>query len=471
MQVLSPSQVFLNPDQFARTFLKILDKDKRLVPLVYNKAQRHYLRGRTRRDLILKARQLGFSTMLQAELFRLVTTGSATTITLSHLDSTTQSLRRLADRYYENLPEGFRPTRKYANSTVTTYPDFDSEAVIATAGSKQGGRGLTANYIHASEVAFWTDADAIMAGAMQAGNPAIIVESTANGANGWFYNTCMEALEGRSQWKLWFFPWWQDDTYRVSLQPDETIDYMPEEKELIRLHKLDASQIKWRRIKWSELKHLAPQEYPETVQSAFLRSGLGYMGDIEHAFTAPVDATPQAGHEYYAGLDFGQQNDYTVCSVIDKTTMQQVALLRVNQLSWAEMRRRVRDVCKYWGVKVLKPETNSMGSTNIEALQDEFYADGLRTSIVPFTTTNATKTASMAALRESLHDPEGLRLLPDPAQKHEMSGLQARQTITGAWQLSAPDGEHDDIPMGNMLAFDAIQNSILIAPVRLNRRW
>jgi hypothetical protein len=385
-----------------------------------------------------------------------VTTGSATTITLSHLDSTTQALRRLADRFYENLPEGFRPTRKYANSTVTTYPDFDSEAVIATAGSKQGGRGLTANYIHASEVAFWADADAIMAGAMQAGNPAIIVESTANGANGWFYNACMEAIEGRSQWKLWFFPWWEDDSYRVPLHPDETLDYTPEEKELIRLHGLDASQIKWRRIKWSELKHLAPQEYPETVQSAFLRSGLGYMGDIEHAFTAPVDATPQAGHEYYAGLDFGQQNDYTVCSVIDKTTLQQVALLRVRQLAWSEMRRQVRQLCKAWNVRLLKPETNSMGSTNIEALRDEFSADGLSTAIVPFTTTNATKTAIMAALRESLHSPRGVRLLPISEQKHEMSGLQAKQTITGVWQIAAPDGEHDDIAIANALALDAI---------------
>ncbi len=59
-----------DPEAFARVFLRILNKRGRLVPLNYNPVQQTYLAQRTRRDLVLKARQLGISTCVQAELFR-----------------------------------------------------------------------------------------------------------------------------------------------------------------------------------------------------------------------------------------------------------------------------------------------------------------------------------------------------------------------------------------------------------------
>lgn len=445
-----------------RDRLYILDKRERIVPFKPNRVQAHYLANRTQRNLILKARQQGISTLIQADHFVTAITDTALIATLAHDDQTTQKLRRMAARFYDNLPTGIKPPRGLDNATTTTYPLTQSEVTIVTAGSKNAGRGGTYGRVHGSEVAFWKDAESVMAGIMQ-GVPdrgVIDLESTPNGAQGWFYTRCMEALEGRSDWSLYFYPWWWANEYQIPLENGESLDYTDIERQLIKAHGLTAEQIKWRRKKVDELKHLFLQEYPEDPRTCFLRSGLGYMGDIEHAFTAPVDAMPQDGHEYYAGLDFGQQNDFTVCSVIDKTTMQQVALLRVNQVAWAEMRRQVRELCKRWRVKVLKPETNSMGSTNIEALQNEFYSDGVDTTIVPFTTTNATKAAAMAALRESLHNRPGLRLMPDPTQKHEMNGLQAKQTITGVWQIAAADNEHDDIGIANMLALDAILNGV-----------
>lgn len=441
-----------------REHLYILDKRERVVPFVPNRVQAHYLANRTQRNLILKARQQGISTLIQADHFVTAITDTALIATLAHDDQTTQKLRRMAARFYDNLPANIKPPRGLDNATTTTYPLTQSEVTIVTAGSKNAGRGGTYGRVHGSEVAFWKDAESVMAGIMQ-GVPdrgIIDLESTPNGAQGLFYEKCMAALEGRGDWALWFYEWWWANEYQLPLEDGESLDYTDIERQLIKAHGLTAEQIKWRRKKIDELGHLFLQEYPEDPRSCFLRSGLGYMGDIEHAFTAPVDATPQAGHEYVAGLDFGQQNDYTVCSVIDKATLQQVALLRVRQLAWSEMRRQVRQLCKAWNVRILKPETNSMGTTNIEALRDEFSADGLSTAIVPFTTTNATKTAIMAALRESLHSSRGVRLLPISEQKHEMSGLQAKQTITGVWQIAAPDGEHDDIAIANALALDAI---------------
>lgn len=457
-KVPTPTEVAGSPELFGRTFLRILDKEKRLVPLILNDVQRDYLGKRTRRDLILKARQQGFSTLIQGEWFRISTTRTAACMTLGKDDDNTSKLRRMFQRFYEKLPKEVpKPIRKLDNASVITFADFDSEVLIATAGSTGAGRGGTYTHIHGSEAAFWPDAEDIVASALQGGNPKVVLESTPNGAQGYFYNLCMEALDGNNDWRLHFYAWWHTPEYRLPLEPDETLIYTAEEMALVEKHGLTAEQIKWRRSKQRELKHLFAQEYPEDPRECFLRSGIGYMGNIDGVFTAPMDATPQQGRHYVAGLDFGQQDDYTVLSVIDTHTRMQVALVRVNKMSWADMRAEVRKACQRWNVRVLKPEANSMGSTNIEALQAEFAQHGVGTQIEPFFTLNANKASAMSALREQLHEGD-LRLLDIPEQKHEMRALQAKQLPSLAWQIAAPPKEHDDIPIANMLAVDAWLN-------------
>ena len=69
----------------------------------------------------------------------------------------------------------------------------------APAGSLETGRGSTYSDFHGSEVAFWKDAEHIIAGALQGGNPDCVLESTQNGAMGYFYDLFMAGME-ESQW-------------------------------------------------------------------------------------------------------------------------------------------------------------------------------------------------------------------------------------------------------------------------------
>lgn len=452
----TPRKAFFDPLTFAETFLKIQNKKKLLVPLRYNKVQRSYLQNRHHHDLVLKPRQKGMSTCIQAEFFRAVTTGPATTLTLAHDTETTQKLRRIVARFYNNLPANFRPTRYYDNSRVATYPDFDSEAMIATAGNLNTGRGGTYSHFHGSEVAFWVDAEALVAGAMQGGDPYVVLESTANGAAGYFYQLCMEALDGNSNWWLHFFPWFFDREYSLALQDGETLTYTDEEKALVNQHHLTPEQIKWRRSKQRELKHLFLQEYPEDPKSSFLLSGGGYFGVLDHCYyDAPDTLVRQPEHRYVAGLDFAQTNDFLALSIGDATERKQVDLLRINNLPWQEMRNRVREKCKHWGVSTLVAEANSMGRTNIEAMVAEFQNDSCETEIFAFDTTNTSKATAAGDLHEALHHG-GWMLLNDPDQKREMSAFRAVQNPrTLVWSLSAPSNEHDDTVIANMLMMHA----------------
>ena len=451
----TPTQVVYDPASFALHFLKVRNKDKHLVPLKWNRAQADFNAHRTGRDLILKARQLGFSTYVQGEMFRREVTSTRTTITLAHDAETTQKLRRMADRFWEHCKfNQIQPARKYANATLTTYPEFDSTAVIATAGNVEVGRGDTYTDMHGSEVAFWPDAERIVAGAMQGGNPDVVLESTPNGAQGFFYDRCMEALRGDSIWTLHFYPWWWDDEYQIALEPGEGLDLTDEEAALVHKHNLTKAQIKWRRSKQRELKRFFIQEYPEDINTCFITSGNSYFGDISGNYTAPMDPERNPDHRYTGGLDFGQTNDYTALVILDHTERKMVDFLHINKLEWAEQRRRIIDMCKKWDVQKLVAESNSIGSVNIEALMNN------GNNVQPFATTNASKAEIMSDLYESLHN--GLQLQDIPVLKHELQTFVSTQTSSGVWRLAAEGDGHDDCVIALALANQNLSTQVFL---------
>lgn len=446
--MISQNKAVHDPRLFSLLFLRVLDKDKKLVPLRWNKAQRHYHKNRTQYDLILKARQLGFTTYIQGELFRRAVTSTRTTMTMAHDSETTQKLRRMADRYWEHCRFGdLQPARKYSNASLATYPEFDSTSIIATAGSHQAGRGDTYTDFHGSEVAFWPDAEKIIAGAMQGGNPQVVLESTPNGAQGFFYEQCMEALSGDSIWKLHFYPWWWDADYTLPLQ-DEILIPSDKEAQLIAEHNLTHEQINWRRRKVKELKGMFIQEYPEDHYSCFLTSGNSYFGDLSGVFTA--DPKPyRQGHNYGIGIDWGRDNDYTVIKVFDATMKQEVYSLRINKLPWETIRQRVKAVCLLYNKNSIIAEKNSIGAVNIEALRD------LGLSVRAFDMTNASKADIMGNLYDAIHT-HGWKLLDDEATKHEFKNFTASQTQSGLWRLAAASNGHDDTVISAALAYEAL---------------
>ncbi|MCC6615923.1 MAG: hypothetical protein IT320_20805 [Anaerolineae bacterium] len=447
--------------------LRVLNKDQQIVPLVLNRAQRHLLDHLTGRDLVVKARQLGISTGIQAKFFIDATHTTARQATMAHDDPGTTMLREMQRTFYDELPEALQPPRSTNNTTFTRYTDTKSVVFSSTAGGT-GAKGRAGSYshFHGSEVAYWLRAAKLMAGVMQAipmGQGLIVLESTGNGQQGWFYERVLAALDGDPTFALHFYPWWWADEYRLT--PDGPLTLTDEEAALIEAHGLDMAQIAWRRAKQRELGAAFQQEYPEDVLSAFIASGAGYFTLRESMFTAPRDAVYLAGHRYVGGLDFGQANDYTVLSILDATTRQQVAILRINRLPWSEMRRQVIALCMAWGVSVLVAEANSMGSTNIEELVHEMDAAKCETRILAFDTTHASKTTAAAEYRLALEEG-GLTLLQPASgmgdgelrdaaavQRHELGAFTSKQTPTGVWQLSAPDGEHDDTVIAGILAW------------------
>ncbi len=448
-----------------RQHIYIIDKYDELVLYKLNRAQLHLEAHLTGRDLIIKSRQIGFSTFFIVRNTIKAMTQRARIGTMAHDSETTQKLRRMSDVIWQQLPNHIRPERGLDNAKTTSYKSTGSEVTIATAGSKEAGIGGTyPGGFHGSEVSRWKNAKGIIGGMLQ-GVPMhapIVLETTANGAQGLAYEYAMQAIKGEGIWTLHFYQWWWVDEYCIPLEPGESLTYTTEESLLIAKHALSPEQIKWRRYKILELGDLFLQEYPEDIVTAFLTSGRGVFSFDMTLFYDPPEA-PEDGHEYVMGVDWGQSPDSTCASVWDATDFREVAILHTGKREYDSMIEDIVELAKHWGVSKVRPESNSIGHVTVKMLRDRLR-DELPDNeylVTPLYMTNRTKDNLVKMFMQGMKD--GFKLINHTLANHELRIFQASQTATGLWTYSHPSGQHDDTVIARLLAHFAcyrIQNRI-----------
>lgn len=454
--------------------LHIVDKSDTLIPYKPNRIQKDLEDKLTGRDLIVKYRQGGVTTFFVARNFKKAITQRARIGTMAHDDETTQKVRRMADVFWKNLPDDIRPARGLDNASTTTYKNTGSEITIATAGNTAAGRGGTyGGGFHGTEVAYWKDAKTTLTGILQ-GVPLqapIALESTTNGAQGHFFELCMEALRGEGVWTIHFYPWWWEDNYRLSyeayltLKPQAPLQpepYTQEEQLLINKHGLDAQQIYWRRYKQSELGEKFLQEYPEDVLTCFLQSGNGIFSFKTDTFTAPLNAEYNPTHQYVMGIDWGQADDYTDARVFDVTDYCEVDKLHLNKLSYESMIESIAQLAFKWHVEKIMPERNSMGAA-IEMLAGALnrldWPIDPRTkypsnpTIQAFWTDIRSKDRVVKLFQAGIE--AGLKLLPDEVANQELRAFISSQQASGLWSYTHPPNGHDDTVIARLLAHAA----------------
>lgn len=278
--------------KYADLCLKIKTKAGTTVPLVLNKAQlyAHKMMEDQRRTtgkvraLILKARQQGFSTYVGARFYHRASLHHGTNVfILTHEQAATDNLFAMVARYHEHSP--LKPRTGAANAKELIFDKLDSGYSIATAGQKAVGRSKTLQLFHGSEVAFWPNAADHFAGVMQAipdlPGTEVILESTANGITGEFYERWQQAEAGIGDYIAIFSPWYWEPGYRRNvpdgfyLRTEKMAGEEISEYEYAKLHELTLEQMAWRRAKIAELKDpmLFMQEYPATADEAFQATG------------------------------------------------------------------------------------------------------------------------------------------------------------------------------------------------------
>lgn len=305
---------------YIENFLKIRDKNSRLVPLILNPAQVEFDKiinkckedGKLPRFIVLKARQMGLSTYTEALIFANTTTKKfVNSLIIAHEDKATQNLFNMSKLYYEELPDVLRPMKKYSNEKALVFenpindesekkknPGLRSRITVATAGTAESGRSATIHNLHVSELAFFPDPERSMTALLQSvpdtEDSLVVVESTANGVGDYFHKMWGQAVRGENEFIPIFLPWFVDPTYsrefRTEAEKQQFIEEVnttsldmdgnvihTEEFELKEKFDLTYEQLNWRkytiRNKCNGDIEIFHQEYPSTPEEAFIASG------------------------------------------------------------------------------------------------------------------------------------------------------------------------------------------------------
>lgn len=240
--------------QFIENEFSVVDKETNTVDFTLNKAQSHFIRNFKKQNIILKCRQLGFTTLVLAiwTVIFLTMKNQNLIFICQDQDSADDLLKRVKffiNSYDERngivTPLSTNRKSQLVNSLT------NSTFYVGTAKSPDFGRSKTISALHLSEVASYPRISDIISGAKQALIPGglFVMESTAKGYNE-FKDIWDAAVSGTSEYTPHFYgPEWEYDE-----------DFL--------------------KAKEKELGHLFRQEYPKTPLDAFITTGECYFDQI-----------------------------------------------------------------------------------------------------------------------------------------------------------------------------------------------
>ncbi|MBG95057.1 MAG: hypothetical protein CL793_07375 [Chloroflexi bacterium] len=174
--------------------------------------------------LIPKARKQGITTLIQALFFeRLYNNDHEEAAVVAHNAESSSYIFQISRRFYDFLPQDMQRGLKYSAKTELEYIEpHGSKYMVMTARSGDAlAKGTTPTLFHGSEVANWADSGqdpwkawtSIASSIPDHHETAIILESTANGRDPFFYRMCMGAIKGDNDYEVVFLPWYLNDKY------------------------------------------------------------------------------------------------------------------------------------------------------------------------------------------------------------------------------------------------------------------
>lgn len=407
-------------ESFCR-FLKVRSKEGPIVPLVPNACQRRYLDARTSRDVILKARRQGFTTIaLALDLWHFVSVPGANVRILCQSQTEHQALKDvtgilciLLDALEEHcrIEWDARPTAtewKLASGGDLRVVEAGASAAAA---SKKGRAGRISR-LHCTELAFWEHAGETMTAIIpcvptpEMGGE-ILFESTPNGAapneahdkrnvkgapgSAWFYWSYRDARDAVSSYRAHFFEWWLTAENRSALEDGEAIAPDNEEETYLANRGVPAEQLKWRRTAIFERgADTFAQEYPKDDVSCFLTSGHSFFDKAATAAlllkcVAPVHvvqirgsgargevrfwrfADPAQTYVISADTSEGTGGDPCAAHVYERVTSRHMATLD-GQLKPIVLAKWLAWLGKSFGLAIVAVERNNHGHAVLLAL-------------------------------------------------------------------------------------------------------
>lgn len=401
-----------------KSFL-IADKNHKTVPFILNEPQAKILSSLKGRDIILKARQEGISSLILA-LFTIdfISIDNIRCVVICHEQGAAQRLFDRVKFYLESLkttfPGALPYKLKYNSRSELVNTEKNSTFYIGSAGATAFGRGDTIHNLHLSEFAMYQDQEKLMISILQAvpKDGRIIIESTAQGVGNYFHNLWKKSKTNEGIFTPHFLPWFNLKEYSMPIKG--SFMATPEEVQLQQAYNLTNEQLHWRRWKIKELngnEDAFAQEFPANDEEAFIVSGnpiwsptllKKYMlktkparmtGDLFGGYEMFFEENPKGnlklwkpplnGHRYCIGADVAEgieaetgekttKLDQSCAYVMDKNTAEIVACL-YGSFDGDVFGRKLEMLGRFYNMAYIGVERNFQGLAPLVALRDLNY--------------------------------------------------------------------------------------------------
>jgi hypothetical protein len=346
----------------------ITDKRGKKVRFKPNPVQQHLYDNLHDRSIILKARQRGITTatcilFLDHCVFR----DDVRAAVIAHkLDDAKVIFRDKVRNVYLDLPDAIRNRVTLTNDAADQLTFSNGSSIRVSTSTRSG----TVQFLHISEYGkicaqFPEKGREIRTGAFPSAEQGhIIIESTAEGQEGDFFQKCQDAEAAgdrelsRLDYKFFFFPWWDADEYElkqsiVAESPEDTTYFERLELELGK--PISQPKRNWWLAQERDLGGDMKREYPATPQEAFEQALEGsYFADQiasaeKHARIGSFPVDP--GLPVNTAWDLGRSDDNVIWLFQDHNDLTVFVGCYANSgewighyIDWLENWRKERDV-------------------------------------------------------------------------------------------------------------------------------
>lgn len=254
------------------------------------------------RIIVLKPRQVGCSTYVVSDLYHQLSGSSKRAIIAG-------AVKWQSDNLFEKLKvfsaTDLYPWEKKGCNVASEKARWANGSNLEklTAGGASPGRSGTFQYVVATEYAYWehegpskdeTILTGILNGVADEPETTVIIESTANGEEGGFYEKWRDALDFEEykarhergeivfdRFVRVFAAWFEFEEHSIPLSIVQNYEVQssltPKEQELVAAHGLTMEQVAWRRMKIRKdcggSEDQFDQDFPDRPSSAFIHSG------------------------------------------------------------------------------------------------------------------------------------------------------------------------------------------------------
>lgn len=235
---------------------------------------------------LLKARQLGFSTLFEAIIYAFTSRREGFhSLVIADDEDGSKELFEMNKLFHERLDNHIKPELRKSNEIALEFAGIKSRIDIDTSRNKNAGRGSTYQIVHKSESSRFQFPKEVNVGVANSvpdlPGTMIFDETTANGMN-FYHDDCQKSMRGEDGFDFIFIPWFFNPEYSMPLygtpleRTDEEVALFLKTRQLFNVSLTD-EQINWRRYtiahKCGGDINLFYQEYPSDQEEAFIFSG------------------------------------------------------------------------------------------------------------------------------------------------------------------------------------------------------